>query len=84
MAKLTVAGFDYAAEARGYWARLRDGGGRDVILTMYPGTLLSMLKAGVLAGEARADAEALRDGPNDANSHADCPVLGDQPARTVL
>lgn len=59
MAKLAVAGFDYANTSRGYWARLRDGGGRDVILTVYPASLLSMLRAGVLVGVAKADAEAI-------------------------
>jgi hypothetical protein len=60
VAKLAVAGFDYANASRGYWARLRDGGGRDVLLTQYPETLLAMLRAGVLVGEAKADAEKLK------------------------
>jgi hypothetical protein len=60
VSRLSVAGFDYADGKRGYWARLRDGGGRDVILTAHPETLLAMLKAGVLAGEAKADAEKLK------------------------
>lgn len=61
MPRLAPAGFDYADETRGYWARLRDGGGRELILTEYPGTLLAMLRAGVLVGEAKADAEKLKE-----------------------
>lgn len=53
---LRTVGFDYAEAHRGYWARLRDGGGREVILTEYPASLLSMYRAGVLEGEAKADA----------------------------
>lgn len=54
---LSPAGFDYAdASQRGYWAMLRDGAGRTVLLTEYPATLLSMLRAGVLDGEAKRDA----------------------------
>ena len=49
---------------------MRDGGGRDVILTEGTTTLLAMLRAGVLAGEAKADAEKLK-------------VLGDSPARIL-
>jgi len=60
--KLSVAGFDYANASRGYWARLRDGGGREVILTEGTRTLVSMLRAGVLAGEAKTDAEAASPG----------------------
>jgi hypothetical protein len=59
--RLAVAGFDYADDRRGYWARLRDGGGRDVVLTQYPSTLLAMLQAGVLVGQAKADAEKLKE-----------------------
>lgn len=57
--KLTVAGYDYATAKRGGFARLRDGAGHEVRLTDFPRTLISMLKAGVLAGEAKADAEKL-------------------------
>lgn len=57
---LSVAGFDYSTEARGAWARLQNGNGQEVVLTDFPTTLLSMLKAGVLTGRAKADAEALR------------------------
>jgi len=56
---LRVAGFDYADESRGRWARLRDGSGREVIVTDHPSVLLAMLRAGVLAGQAKADAEEL-------------------------
>lgn len=77
MAKLAVVGFDYAGPARGYWARLRDGGGRDVIVTDYPGSLLSMLRAGVLVGQAKLDAEDLAHGALDANHSSDRPLPGD-------
>lgn len=55
-----TAAYDYATERRGYWAVLRNGLGASVILTEYPGTLLSMLMAGVLTGEAERDARAER------------------------
>jgi len=55
--RLRLAGFDYADQSqRGYWATLRDGAGNTVIVTDYPRTLLSMLRAGVLEGEAQRDA----------------------------
>ena len=56
---LRPVGFDYVGAERGYWARMRDGGGREVILTEYPASLLAMARAGVLVGEAKADAERL-------------------------
>ena len=40
---------------------MRDGGGREVILTEGQTTLLSMYRAGVLVGVAKADAEGLVD-----------------------
>lgn len=55
---LSPPAFDWAGPERGHWAMLRDGD-RTVTLTSWPQTLLSMLKAGVLAGEAKRDAEAL-------------------------
>lgn len=51
--------FDYVGERRGYWAQLAAPNGHRVTLTEHPGTLLSMLRAGVLTGEARRDAEEL-------------------------
>lgn len=57
--KLKTAGFDYADGHRGYWARLRDGAGRTVTLTEFPASLLSMLKAKILIGEAKEDAERI-------------------------
>ena len=59
MAKAQSRGFDYVGGVRGYWAKLRDGAGREVTLTEYPRSLLSMLRAGVLVGQAKEDAEAL-------------------------
>ena len=51
--RLRLAGFDYADQSqRGYWATLRDGAGNTVIVTDYPSTLLSMLRAGVLERDA--------------------------------
>lgn len=41
---------------------MRDGGGREVILTAGVTTLLEMHRAGVLAGTAKADAEAISPG----------------------
>ncbi len=60
-ARLAPVGFDYADDRRGYWARLRDGSGREILITEYPVTLLAMLKAGVLVGEAKMDAEKLKE-----------------------
>jgi hypothetical protein len=54
-----AAGFDYATKVRGYWARLRNGKGDEIVITDFPTSLLHMLKAGELAGAAKADAEAL-------------------------
>ena len=51
-------GFDFADEHRGLFARLR-GGRHEVILCEWPGSLLSMLRADVLAGRAKEDALAL-------------------------
>ncbi len=51
-----IALFDYHGARRGVWAVLR-GGGHTVIATEHPGTLLAMLKAGVLTGQALKDAE---------------------------
>jgi len=59
VAKSKTGGFEYVGESRGYWAKLRDGAGREVTLTEYPRSLLSMLRAGVLVGQAKEDAEAL-------------------------
>lgn len=61
--KLKPAGFDYSTEARGYWAKLRDGAGREVTLCEHPDSLLSMLRAGVLVGLAKEDAEKLAQDP---------------------
>jgi hypothetical protein len=58
-ARLKAVGFDYVGLPRGHWACLRDGAGRNVTLCEWPASLLSMLKAGVLVGEAKEDAEAL-------------------------
>jgi hypothetical protein len=57
--RLALAGFDYATATRGYWARLRNGSGHEVIITNHPTSLLDMLKAGVLTGAAKADAEEI-------------------------
>ena len=50
--------FDYDSPARGFWATLACER-RVVTMTEYPGTLLAMYRAGVLSGEALADAERL-------------------------
>lgn len=53
------SGFDYATADRGAGALMRDHAGREVILCEWPASLLSMLRAGVLTGTAKQDAEAL-------------------------
>jgi hypothetical protein len=53
------AGFDFVNAHHGYWAMLKDGAGRTVVLTAWPATLLSMYRAGMLAGTAKSEAEAL-------------------------
>ena len=59
---LAPVAFDWADDCRGAWAALRDGAGRTVILTEYPRSLLSMLAAHALVGQAKADAEAMIEG----------------------
>ena len=52
-------GFDWMDERRGFYGRLINGARRTVVLTEWPGTLMAMLRAKVLDGVAKADAEAI-------------------------
>ena len=60
MSRTPPAAFDWDTPKRGAWATLSSGSSQ-VMLTEYPASLLSMLRAGVLVGEAKRDAmEELR------------------------
>jgi len=65
--------FDWANGHRGHWAVLKDGAGRTVTLTDYPQSLLSMLRAGVLTGQAKQDAEGILTGESAQDSVAKVP-----------
>jgi hypothetical protein len=78
--------YDYANASRGYWALMRDTSGKwTVILTEYPGTLLSMYRNGHLIGKALEDAEALVAHETDRGSnHPDnIPPIPGSPESTV-
>jgi hypothetical protein len=55
----SAPGFDFVGPKRGRFCRLTHPNGHEVICTEWPGTLLSMLKAGVLVGKALAEAQRL-------------------------
>ena len=55
MSRAPLIAFDWDSPRRGAWATLSSGPFQ-VMLTEYPASLLSMLRAGVLTGEAKRDA----------------------------
>ena len=55
MSRTPPAAFDWDTPKRGAWATLSSGPFQ-VMLTESPASLLSMLRAGVLTGEAKRDA----------------------------
>jgi hypothetical protein len=53
-------GFDFAGSHRGPFARLVHPNGHETICTEWPGTLLALLKHGLLVGAALEEARRLK------------------------